>query len=76
MQGAHAIFFFETLKCARIDDTSRVIRNPYILHIRKFGKKMLNYSLFSINHKFLSFVKTTTKQQFQRVPTMYVITLK
>ena len=38
MQGAHAIFFFfffETLKYARINDTSRVIRNPNILHMRK-----------------------------------------
>ena len=37
VQGAHAIFFFffETLKCARINDTSRVIRNPYVLHMRK-----------------------------------------
>ena len=38
VQGAHAIFFFfffETLKCARINDTSRVIRNPNILHMRK-----------------------------------------
>ena len=35
VQGAHAIFFFETLKYARINDTSRVIRNPNILHMRK-----------------------------------------
>ena len=36
VQGAHAIFFFfETLECARMNDTSRVIRNPYILHMRK-----------------------------------------
>ena len=34
MQGAHAIFF-ETLKCARINDTSRVIKNPIILHMPK-----------------------------------------
>ena len=46
--GAHAICFlllffffffvfcfFETLKCARINDTSRVIRNHNILHMRK-----------------------------------------
>ena len=31
MQGAHAICFFETLKCARINITSRVIRNPNIV---------------------------------------------
>ena len=48
MQGAHAIFFyvffffFETLKCARINDTSRVIRNPNILHMRKQRRRCCN----------------------------------
>ena len=42
VQGAHAIFFFETLKCARINDTSRVIRNPNILHMRKQRRRCYN----------------------------------
>ena len=35
-------FFFETLKCARINDTSRVIRNPNILHMRKQRRRCCN----------------------------------
>ena len=47
VQGAHAIFFFfffffEPLKCARINDTSRVIRNPNILHMRKQRRRCCN----------------------------------
>ena len=44
MQGAHAFFFFffETLKCARINDTSHVIRNPNILHMRKQRRRCCN----------------------------------
>ena len=41
VQGAYAIFF-ETLKCARINDTSRVIRNPNILHMRKQSRRCCN----------------------------------
>ena len=35
MCRVHMLCFFQTLKCARINDTSRVIRNPNILHMRK-----------------------------------------
>ena len=41
LQGAHAIFF-ETLICALINDTSRVIRNPNILHMRKQRRRCCN----------------------------------
>ena len=41
-------FFFETLKCARINDTSRVIRNPNILHMQKTKA----YFLYFLNQKF------------------------
>ena len=40
VQGAHAIFF-ETLKCARINDTSRVIRNPTIYICENKGAEQL-----------------------------------
>ena len=35
-------FCFETLKCARINDTSRVIRNTNILHMRKQRRRCCN----------------------------------
>ena len=42
MCRVHMLFFFETLKCARINDTSRVIRNPNILHMRKQRRRCCN----------------------------------
>ena len=40
--GCTCYVFFETLKCARINDTSRVIRNPNILHMRKQRRRCCN----------------------------------
>ena len=49
MCRVHMLFFFfffvETLKCARINDTSRVIRNPNILHTRKQSNRAADQRL-------------------------------
>ena len=42
MCRVHMLFFFETLKCARKNDTSCVIRNSNILHMRKQRRKCCN----------------------------------
>ena len=41
------MLFFETLECARMNDTSRLIRNPYILHMRKQGADVVTAQLIS-----------------------------
>ena len=79
MQGAHAICF-ETLKCVRINDTSRVIRNPNILHMRKQRRRSAALCNRAADLRlcfcYIDTVFPLLPKSFQRVPTMYVITLK
>ena len=69
MCRVHMLFFFETLKCARINDTSRVIRNPNILLMRKQRRSAADQRLCFcyIDTVFLYFIN----QKFQPLAIFY-----